>query len=192
VKSLPNYDDNESVVILKDTLLRTQDKVAYSDKWHYALIDDENGVSLERIQFNGASHDKNNWHSAASTVGYATPAYKNSQYKNEIETEENIKLDPEAFSPDNDGYNDFLNIVYSFSEPGWTANIKIFDSGGRPIRDLVKNELLATEGALQWDGITDDGKKARIGIHIVYIELFNPNGDVKKYKKSCVVAGKIE
>jgi hypothetical protein len=189
--SLPSYPD-DGVVMLKDTLLNTFDKVAYSEDWHYPLVDDKNGVSLERIQFNAASQDKNNWHSAASTVGYATPAYKNSQYKDAAEVKEYFIISPEAFSPDNDGYNDFLNIIYQFDEPGWAANIKIFDSGGRPIRDLLKNELLATEGTLQWDGITDEGKKARIGIHIIYIELFNPDGDVKKYKKSCVVAGKIE
>jgi copper(I)-binding protein len=192
VKSMPNYPDKEGVVALKDTLLQTLDRVAYSEKWHHPMVDDKNGVSLERIFFNQPSQDKNNWHSAASTVGFATPAYKNSQSKDEAEVKEYITIEPEAFSPDNDGYNDFLNIYYRFDEPGWTASIRIFDSGGRLVRDLAKNELLATEGMLQWDGFSNDDKKARIGIHIIFIELFNPAGDVKKYKRSCVVAGKIE
>jgi hypothetical protein len=191
-KSLPTYPDKDGVFVLLDTLLKTIDKVAYSETSHYPMIDDKNGVSLERITFNGLSQDKNNWHSAASTVGFATPAYKNSQAKDETDVNEYFTINPEAFSPDNDGYNDFMNIIYSFDEPGWTATIKIFDAVGRPIRDLINNELLALEGTIQWNGTTDEGKKARIGIHIVFIELFNPNGDVKRYKRSCVVAGKID
>jgi flagellar hook assembly protein FlgD len=156
------------------------------------MIDDKNGVSLERIHFNRPSQERSNWHSAASTVGFATPAYKNSQFKETVQITENITISPEAFSPDNDGYNDFLNIYYRFEEPGWTANIRIFDAGGRPVRDLIRNELLATEGVLQWNGFNDDGKKVRLGIYIIFIELFSPDGEVKKYKKSCVVGGQIE
>lgn len=192
VKSMPNYPDKEGVVVLKDTLLQTLDKVAYSEKWHHPMIDDKNGVSLERIQFNRPSEERSNWHSAASTVGFATPAYKNSQYRDDMELIETITIYPEAFSPDNDGYNDFLHIYYRFDKPGWTATIRIFDAGGRPIRTLISNELLATEGVLSWDGFDDHGIKARIGIHIIFIDLFSPEGDIKKYKRSCVVAGKIE
>jgi hypothetical protein len=192
VKSMPNYPDKEGVVVVMDLLLQTIDKVSYTEKWHHPMIDDKNGVSLERIQFNRPSQERSNWHSAASTVGFATPAYKNSQFKETVQITENITISPEAFSPDNDGYNDFLNIYYRFEEPGWTANIRIFDAGGRPVRDLIRNELLATEGVLQWNGFNDDGKKVRLGIYIIFIELFSPDGEVKKYKKSCVVGGQIE
>lgn len=191
VSGMTNYPDKSGVVTLKDTLLNKFDELAYEEKWHFALLDDKNGVSLERINYNRPTQDANNWQSAASTVGFATPAYKNSQYSYSENRDNTFWLQPESFSPDNDGYNDILNLHYLFKESGWLANINIYDSGGRLIRELVKNELLETEGVLTWDGITDDGKKARIGIHIVWAEFFNETGAVKRFKKSCVVAGKI-
>jgi hypothetical protein len=191
VSGMPNYPDQLGTVILMDTLLNKFDELAYEEKWHFALLDDKNGVSLERINYSRPTQDANNWQSAASTVGFATPAYINSQYSESDNAGNTFWLQPESFSPDNDGYNDVLNLHYQFKESGWLANINIYDSGGRLIRELVKNELLEAEGVLTWEGITDDGKKARIGIHIVWAEFFNATGEVKYYKKSCVVAGKI-
>ena len=191
LSGIPNYPDQSGTVILMDTLLNKFDELAYEEKWHFALLDDKNGVSLERINYSRPTQDANNWQSAASTVGFATPAYKNSQYSDSENAGNTFWLNPESFSPDNDGYNDILNLHYQFKEPGWLANINIYDSGGRLISELVKNESLEAEGVLVWDGITDDGKKARIGIHIVWAEFFNPSGEVKRFKISCVVAGKI-
>ena len=157
---------------------------------HFELIDIQDGVSLERISYNASAQDKNNWHSAASTNGYATPAYQNSQYTNgEGGTE--VTLSPEVFSPDNDGYNDVLSISYAFDTPGMIGSVLIYDSRGRLEKTLVRNELLATTGTFFWDGINDEKMNARIGIYIVYFECFDTKGAVKKYKKACVVGGKL-
>jgi flagellar hook assembly protein FlgD len=95
------------------------------------------------------------------------------------------------FSPDNDGYNDVLNISYKLDEPGKAANVYIYDSKGRLIRHLIRNEQLAQDGTLSWNGINDDNEKAPIGIYVVYVELFNLSGKVNKYKLSCTLAGKL-
>ncbi|MEI9935352.1 MAG: hypothetical protein WDM71_11015 [Ferruginibacter sp.] len=41
-----------------------------------------------------------------------------------------ITVSPEIFSPDNDGVDDFATINYNFPEPGYVANITIFDCFG--------------------------------------------------------------
>jgi flagellar hook assembly protein FlgD len=154
-------------------------------------LDIEDGVSLERIDFDKPTQDKNNWHSAASTEGFATPTYKNSQFSETGISEDQINVTPEVFTPDNDGDKDFTFINYKFSETGYTINIRIYDANGREIRNLVRNELLGSEGKFQWDGIDNDNQKARIGIYIVYIEVFNLNGKVKKVKKQVVLGAKL-
>jgi hypothetical protein len=55
----------------------------------------------------------------------------------------------------------------------------------------VRNELLAASGTFFWDGISDEKEKARIGIYIIYFEAFDTKGKLKKYKKTCVLAGKL-
>ena len=57
------------------------DEVKYKDDWHFQLIDNAEGVALERIDPGKPGQDPDNWHSAASTAGYGTPTYKNSQFK---------------------------------------------------------------------------------------------------------------
>jgi len=205
---LPTFGDNEGQVYLYATydsayvdtfgnprtayLVSFLDTFVYEDDFHSSLIDDENGVSLERIDFDAATNDQNNWHSAASDVGYATPAYQNSSFLiNDIVGEDIIELPNETLSPDGDGYEDFLLINYNTDGLGYVANIDIYDATGRLIRNLVNGELLMTEGSLQWDGTDNQGRKARVGIHILTIEIFNPNGDVRRFKKTCIVAGKM-
>lgn len=193
VVAMPTFDDDEDIVALFNRLSNNSviDAVHYYDDWNFALIDDLDGVSLERINYDSPSQDPNNWHSAASTVGYATPAYQNSQFGESASASSTISIDPKIFSPNNDGYEDVLNIRYKLDKPGYVANIKIYDDEGREIRELANNWLLDLEGTITWDGVNDDGEKARIGVYIMMAELFNTSGDKRKFKESCVVAGKL-
>lgn len=191
VYGLPNYDDNESICVVRIKNSITIDSLAYRNDWHFALLDDENGVSLERIAFDLPTQNPSSWHSAASTVGYATPTYLNSQFSASGITDDAVSVTPEVFTPDNDGDKDFTFIEYQFTEPGYMCNITIFDAIGREIKTLVRNELLSTIGKYQWDGTDNNGKKARIGIYIAHVEVFNLQGKVKRFKKQLVLGGRL-
>ncbi|MCE9537822.1 MAG: lamin tail domain-containing protein [Bacteroidetes bacterium] len=167
------------------------DLLKYYDFMQFPLLSITKGVSLERLDFNRPTQDLTNWHSAAQDIGFATPAYKNSQFNDAGETDDAIEITPEVFSPDEDGFNDIVNINYHFDTPGFVGNITIYDSKGRIVRYLVRSELLGLKGTYSWDGITGDREKARIGIYIIFFEVFDLSGNVKQYKKTCVVAGKI-
>lgn len=190
--SLPSLASDEGNVSLV-TNTGLIDNFTYYEEYHLEFLDDTKGVSLERIDFDAASNDQNNWHSAAAAVGFATPTYRNSQYldSNATGTEDYFSLTDDTFSPDNDGYKDFLQINYTIPNNGNLANIKVFDAKGRLVKDLVENQLLATEGFYQWDGVNEEGSKARIGIYVVWIEIFDINGDVSVEKKTCVLAGQL-
>ncbi len=192
IADLPTYNDDKGETVLLNASLNSIDRFRYSAGFHFPLLNAVEGVSLERISPERISQDSTNWHSAATSAGYATPGYKNSQYSSSTSDGSEITIDPEIFSPDNDGFHDVVNIHYKFEKPGYTATVKIFDSRGRPVIDLIKNELLGTEeGVWTWDGINQDNQKAAIGIYIIYIDSFSIDGDVKKTKKTCVLASKL-
>ncbi|MFI5163722.1 MAG: lamin tail domain-containing protein [Bacteroidia bacterium] len=188
--SIPSLNNDSDYIVLVNTSQTVIDKLHYSSSWHLPLFADTKGISLERINYDNPTQDESNWHSAAQSVGGATPAYKNSQYTNG-ESGTNITISPEVFSPDNDGYNDVLSISYAFDISGMVGNVRIYDSRGRLSRTLAQNALLAASGTFFWDGITNDKEKASIGIYVIYFEAFASSGKVKKYKKTCVLAGKL-
>ena len=192
IVDLPTYNDDEGETVLLDATLQTIDHFHYYDDFQFPLLSDDEGISLERISPDRSAQDSSNWHSAAASAGFATPGYKNSQYSRSTSDGSEFTVDPEIFSPDNDGFEDIINIHYKFDKPGYTATVKIYDSRGRPVIDLVKSELLGTvEGVWSWDGIDKDNRKAAIGIYVIYIDSFAIDGGVKKTKKTCVLTSKL-
>ncbi len=188
VSSMPSFPDDKGVVVLLNAQGNITDQLAYDAKWHFALIDNEEGISLERIDYNKPTQNKDNWHSAASTAGFATPTYQNSQFRLDAQVQGMITLTPKIFSPDNDGTDDFTKLTYQMTELGYVANITIFDASGRVVRSLAKNATLALQGNFIWDGLDDKQGKLPIGSYVVYTEVFNLNGKRKSYKNSIVLA----
>lgn len=190
IEDLPSMNTDNDVVTLSDTIFTVIDNLKYTSKMHFPLLVTTKGVSLERIDFNRNTDDRTNWNSAAEAVGFATPAYQNSQYL-KADGGNGFVIPNPIFSPDNDGYQDVLNISYTLNSAGQAANIFIYDSKGRLVKYLVKNEQLPTDGVISWNGINENNEKAPIGIYVVYIEIFDLSGKVNKYKLSCTLAGKL-
>jgi hypothetical protein len=190
VIDLPSMNTTDDVVILSDTNGVVIDNLVYTNKMHFPLLVSTKGVSLERIDFNRPTKDKTNWNSASEGVGFATPAYQNSQYL-KADGGSGFAVESPIFSPDNDGYQDVLNITYKLDEPGKSANIYIYDNKGRQITHLVKNQQLAQDGVISWNGINEANEKAAIGVYVIYIETFSLSGKLNKYKLTCTLAGRL-
>jgi len=67
--SLPGFNDDMGVCVITDFALNRLDQLSYNKRWHFPLIDDQNGVSLERIWFNKSTQDSTNWHSRILPTG---------------------------------------------------------------------------------------------------------------------------
>ncbi len=189
--SMPAYNNDEGIVVLAKTDSAIIDRFDYNASMHFPLLINVEGVSLERINPNKSTQDKTNWHSASELSGFATPAYQNSQYSDFLYLEDPFTISPEIFSPDNDGRDDVLQINYKFTFAGLIANVLIYDSKGRLVKNLIRNELMGTKGTFIWDGINDANTKAIIGIYIIYIEVFDIKGNVQHYKKTAVLGGRL-
>lgn len=188
---MPSLPDAEGAFVLLNFQGKVIDELRYSSKWHFALINNEEGVSLERIDYNKTTQNKDNWTSAASTVGFGTPSYQNSQFRIDISVNAEITITPKTFSPDNDGFDDFTIINIKMSDPGYVANITIFDASGRPVKSLAKNSILATTATIRWDGLDDKFRKVPVGLYVVFTEVFNLNGKKRSFKNTVVVAARF-
>lgn len=191
ISSMPSYPDDKGDVVLLNAQGTILDEVQYDEHWHFKLINNDEGVSLERIDYNKSSQDASNWHSAATNVGYGTPGYRNSQFHSVTALPGDITVSPAVFSPDTDGYDDFTTINYQFPQQGYVCNISIFDASGRVVRYLTKNAVCGVTGYFGWDGIDERGNKLPVGIYVIYAEAFNLQGKIKRYKLAVSLVRKL-
>jgi len=168
------------------------DSFDYTEDLHFQLIDDTEGVSLERISFSVGTNDGRNWQSASQNTRYATPGYKNSGEITINSGDEMFIILNETFSPNQDGSEDIMILNYNLDKSGYVANIAIHDAAGFKIKELAQNEFLSTQGIITWDGTDSEGNISDLGIYIVVGQVFHTDGEVLNFKKTTVLAGFIE
>lgn len=189
--NIPVLKNGEGDVILSRSDGKLLDKFHYSDELHFIMGINTKGVSLERLDPDAPTQDKYNWHSAASTSGYATPGRKNSQWLPPAGGVGTFTVTPDVFSPDNDGKDDVAVINYNLPAPGYVANVMVFDAAGRLVRLLEKNVLLSPGGRIFWDGRGDGNCMLTTGIYVLFIEVFEPGGRTGSWKLPLVLAKRV-
>ena len=168
------------------------DSVDYNETYHFELIDDVNGLSLERVNPNGESQSADNWHSASSVSGYGTPTGENSQFMNFLNPNNVFfTAEPSTFSPNGDGFKDFLTVHIQPEQPGYIANVIVYDRNGRQVRRLVNNKLLGITNEFKWDGLDESKELVPLNIYLIYIELIDLEGNKHVGKLTCGVATKF-
>ena len=180
-QEIPSLNNDSGNVTLINPEGMTIDSFDYDEGMHYSLIDDTEGVSLERISASTNTTNRDNWTSAAESARFATPGYENSNNYALLGQDDFIVN--ERFSPDGDGFEDLMILSYNLEKTGFIANFKIYDAAGFVINQIATSELLGTQGIITWDGTNFDGIISNLGIYIVVGELFHPDGETKQVKK---------
>ena len=191
INPFPAFNDDAGTAVLISKGQKIDD-LSYTEKMHFQLLKTKEGVSLERSKLSRPNSDTGNLRSATSASGFATPGYKNSQYADEPVAQENFSLASKIFSPDNDGYEDLLEMNYRFPSPGKIANVSIFNVHGVLIKRLLKNFTLNSEGSFIWDGFNEQSQPAPPGIYLLQADFFDTDGQISKFSKPFVLAVKFK
>ncbi|KPL02995.1 MAG: hypothetical protein AMJ73_07830 [candidate division Zixibacteria bacterium SM1_73] len=156
-ESWQSLNNTEDKVILKDTLNLLEDEVSYTG------ISADKGISWERIDYNVASNNEDNWWKCVDPKG-ASPGEENSlhtQYSNQME----LTITPNPFSPDGDGFEDKVTFKYVLPKMS-ELTLKVYDIKGRLIKTLMEDEPQVA-GEITWDGKDDGNRILRVGIYVV-------------------------
>ena len=161
-------------IFISDSSGTTIDSVFYDESWQNPNRVSTDGVALEKITPTGPSNDESNWSSSTEVTG-GTPNQENSIFQAQSILPDNVGISftPNPFSPDDDGFEDFLSINYTLDEADYLLRVRIYDRYGREVRELVDGKPAGFSGSLIWDGLTNDGNKNRVGIYIVLFEAYN-------------------
>jgi len=173
-------------VVLHDARGRTIDSVSYTPSWHHPDCSDPRGRSLERINPDLPSNDRRNWSSSSAAAG-GTPGKVNGIFTNNLPANAALSVDPNPFSPDGDGFEDFCIVHYHLPLTTSLIRISIFDMKGRCVRRLSNCELSGSTGSVVWDGLDESRQRVRIGPYVVYCEAMDAEAGVLATAKTVVV-----
>jgi len=172
-----NNSDGNVTILLQGNILDSYD---YDEDHHITLLDDNEGISLERISLS-LPNDASNWTSASLAIG-GTPGLPNSAV-GEVGPEVDIQTASNVFSPNGDGDNDVAIVNYQLDRSDYIAKIRLFNDRGREITEIVTASPASAQGQWTWDGMID-GERAPIGIYIMDISLFALDGSTFRTKKT--------
>jgi len=185
MRSFPSMPDASGNVVLLTSSAQILDEMSYSEKMHFDLINQYEGVSLEKLNPGLTSFNPNFWQSASSSSGYGTPGVQNSQYMDSKDVKtDGFSIERSWITPNMDGVEDLFQLTYHFAESN-LANITVYDLNGRIVKNLAKNELLASSGSIYWDGTAENGAVLPFGRYILQAECFTSTG--KKIVKRFVL-----
>jgi hypothetical protein len=179
----PSLPDETGHVVLLNQQGEILDELQYNEQWHFPLLENKEGVSLERINPDERTQWAGNWHSAAKTEGFATPCRKNSQQPLSDSTAVAFRAVPQLFTPNLDGQDDICTIYYQTEQPGTLASVQIMDPSGRLVRALASRSLLGRIGHWYWDGRDSLGNLLNTGNYLLVITTYTLQGVIKQYRQ---------
>ena len=180
---LPSLPDDKGNIVLLNHQGNIIDELSYEEKWHFPLIMNREGISLERIDYQLPTQERENWTSAAADAGYGTPTSRNSQFRTHQSVLGSIATTNPVFSPDGDGRDDLCVIHYQFPHPNNVATVRVFDINGILVRNLYRNVTLSEKGVFRWDGLDERGRLSPQGVYIILTEIFSLDGQRKNFKQ---------
>jgi hypothetical protein len=184
---VPNFSSEEGGFAILNLGLIILDHGSYSDDWHFELLEEKNGISLERIDFGQLPLSEKYWQSATQNEAYATPGRLNSQQTITLEEAEWEAI-PAYFTPNGDGDKDYAQLYFSYEGGSSMAKVDIFSVRGERVRSLVEYNFSAEQGYFLWDGFDNDGQLLAAGIYIAILEYYNDQGYSDKLRTPIVLS----
>lgn len=185
--SLPSMPDDKGHLLLLNRQLDIIDEVTYTENMHFELLQENEGVALEKIRHGALSTESENWHSASESSGFGTPGVENSSFLPGSDSGDIVTLSSARISPDNDGWEDILVIDMTFTGNGNVVSATVFNESGRLVKKIAENLFAGNKVTMVWDATGNDGNIVSRGIYIVLIKLYDDKGKKRSWKKVCTV-----
>ena len=159
------------------------DSVVYDPAWHRPELDDATGISLERRDPAGPSNAASNWSSSLDERG-GTPSAENSVGLAGTPVARGGVVVTSPFAPDR---GEAAEVTYTLGVEAALVRARVFDGGGRFVRELEPGRLSGATATLVWDGRDDARRPLRAGIYVVLVEAVDVAGGTTEAHRAAVV-----
>lgn len=82
-------------------------------------------------------------------------------------------LNLSSFSPDGDGFEDSLAVLYHLPEAKGTLKVMVFNLGGKEVAMLFSDRPPEASGVVYWNGLSSSDARAPTGIYAICVEYRN-------------------
>jgi hypothetical protein len=174
-RSSLNLGNSGDEIVLLDANGNCIDSIVYAESWHHPLAASTAGRSLELMHPDLRAQGASAWTTCVHPSG-GTPGKRNASWMDAGSTDagqERVRCVPNPFSPDGDGFEDHTIISWTLPTNASLLRLRIYDAAGRCIRTVLNNELAGRQGMSVWDGLDDEGRRARVGLYVVLVEALD-------------------
>ncbi len=181
-----SFNNDADCVTLKDAEGAVIDSVSYDISWHNPYLKSTNGRSIEKFNDQLASSARSSWSSSSDMEYGATPGRRNSIYlsADDLNRPPSLTASPSSFSPDMDGGGETTRIAWELPAGAYRIELSVYDSEGRAVRTLAAGLPAGPAGAMEWNGLDDNGKPALSGIYLVRLSVsgnaFDGTGELEE------------
>jgi len=85
-------------------------------------------------------------------------------------SERMFDLNLSSFSPDGDGFEDSLAVLYHLPEAKGTLKVMVFNLAGRQVATLFSGKPPDASGVVYWNGLSSSGARVLTGIYAVCVD----------------------
>jgi hypothetical protein len=153
------------------------------------LIDNFN-LEVDRFEYFSTFENNYSWSRddnlewGRSYEQFGSPGSSNHVLFEATDSELSVDVIPKYISPDNDGIDDFVEIIIDAPQAD-NFTVKIYDRCGKIVKTFYdKSNFVPDTVSLLWDGYSDSNQRLPIGIYIIFIEA----GDVGEIKETVIIA----
>ncbi len=170
---MPTLNNDEDAIILKSPTDKSIDSLWYYSAWEFST-----GISKEKVYLQNPNQH-NNWRSSVAPDG-GTPGQPNSIVIKKERVKPGITASPSPFTPNGDGLEDEIAFQYRLPFPSAKVTIEIYDLTGRLIARPAHNLSSASQGVVYWNGDSNYGGKARVGMYIARCTALDSGSNKRK------------
>lgn len=172
--SIPQLSSSGGGLVLITRGFEILDTAGFKADWHHPMLNETQGVALERVVPSLCGLYSSAWLSASTSSGYGTPGCSNSRRLSPLDHVSYLKVWPEVLNLRGTGANASLQVSISLPE-GYVAELSVVNEMGYRVSTIMNTALTGSLDKIFWSGNDAMGKLLEPGRYVMVLSAWHPS-----------------